>query len=64
MQQWAPIAHARDRPSRPGTWPAREEVPSVARALVDHIALPGITEELAQHHLAEDYAHNLWPPER
>jgi PPOX class probable FMN-dependent enzyme len=46
----------------PTTWPARDDVPKAARVFVDHIALPGITEELADHHLAEDYEKNLWPP--
>jgi len=45
------------------TWPAREDVPSVARALADHIALPGLTEEVASHYLAKDLEKNLWPPE-
>jgi hypothetical protein len=44
-----------------GTWPRPEEVPSVARALVDHIALPGITEGRTARYLAEDYEKNLWP---
>jgi uncharacterized protein len=43
------------------TWPARETTPSVARALVDHIAAPGITEELVRDHLARDYENGLWP---
>jgi PPOX class probable FMN-dependent enzyme len=46
----------------PSTWPAREELPSAARTFVDHINLPGVTEEAAVHHLAEDYEKNLWPP--
>jgi PPOX class probable FMN-dependent enzyme len=48
----------------PQTWLAREEIPSVARALVDHIALPGVTEEACSRYLAEDYEKNLWPPEQ
>jgi PPOX class probable FMN-dependent enzyme len=46
----------------PETWPAREDVPSIARALVDHIAMPGITEKGAARYLADDLEKNLWPP--
>jgi uncharacterized protein len=46
----------------PATWPAKEDVPKAARVFADHIDLPGITEEAAVHHLAEDYEKNLWPP--
>lgn len=45
----------------PETWSARDALPSAGRIFADHIAMPGITEELANHHLAEDYAHDLWP---
>jgi PPOX class probable FMN-dependent enzyme len=46
------------------TWPSREERPSAARALADHIAMPGVTAEAVEHHLAVDYQANLWPPEK
>jgi uncharacterized protein len=45
----------------PASWPAREAVPKAAKIFADHIALPGITEEAAVEHLAEDYEKNLWP---
>ena len=48
----------------PDTWPARQQLPSAARTYVDHIAMPEVTERAAEEHLAEDYANNLWPPER
>lgn len=42
-------------------WPDLGDMPSAARIFKDHIALPGITVELAEHHLAEDYQPaNLW----
>lgn len=46
----------------PQTWPARVDVPRAARVFADHIDLPGITEEAAVDHLADDYEKNLWPP--
>jgi len=41
-------------------WP-REDLPSIARAFVDHIALPGVTEAAAERALARDYELGLWP---
>jgi uncharacterized protein len=48
---------------KPETWPARDDLPPVARAIADHIAMPGITAPVVEHHLAEDYAADLWPPD-
>jgi PPOX class probable FMN-dependent enzyme len=45
----------------PTTWPPRDALPSIGTMIADHIAMPGITAELADHHLANDYAKNLWP---
>jgi PPOX class probable FMN-dependent enzyme len=45
----------------PGSWPAREELPSAARIFRDHIAIEGITEEAAEAHLQHSYEHHLWP---
>jgi uncharacterized protein len=45
----------------PATWPAPADHFSASRAYVDHIALPGLDEAVADRALAHDYAHNLWP---
>lgn len=45
----------------PASWPDRDDLPSAARIFKDHIALEGVTEEAAEHHLRDSYARELWP---
>lgn len=45
----------------PDTWPDISGLPTAGRIFKDHIALPGITEDAANEHLAESYQPaNLW----